>query len=319
MTNYALVKLKPVCPGDRTYSVASDVSWGLDRFGRAIVRYLERPARGYEPFFPSDTDKLRRLLRPGDVLLVEGNSHLAGVIKYLTHSTWSHAALFVGPIASKTTADGESHVLVESNIGEGVVSTALSRYARFHTRICRPIGLDPEDLEKVCAYVISRMGLNYDLRNFVDLGRYLVPLPVPQRWRRRMVALGSGSPTKFICSALIASAFQSVRYPILPKITELGSKAARREILAIRQSTFYMPRDFDISPYFVVIKPTIEIGFDYKKLHWADLPKSPAPNTFFSSAQSRRSGAIDQIRADDQPSKPRGHSVWACCSPPLTR
>jgi hypothetical protein len=118
---------------------------------------------------------------------------------------------------------------------------------------------------------------------------------------------------------LIASAFQSVRYPILPKITELGSRAARREILAIRQSTLYMPRDFDISPYFVVIKPTIEFGFDYKKLHWADLPKLPAPNTFFSSAQLRRSGAIDQIRADDQPSKPRGHSVWACCSPPLTR
>lgn len=128
--------------------------------------------------------------------MVEGNSHLAGVIKYLTHSTWSHAALFVGPITSKTTADGEFHVLVESNIGEGVVSTALSRYARFHTRICRPIGLDPEDLEKVCAYVISSMGLNYDLRNFVDLGRYLVPLPVPQRWRRRMVALGSGSPNQ---------------------------------------------------------------------------------------------------------------------------
>jgi hypothetical protein len=91
-----------------------------------------------------------------------------------------------------------------------------------------------------------------------------------------MVALGSGGPTKFICSALIACAFQAVRYPILPKITELGSKAARREILAIRQPTLYMPRDFDISPYFAVVKPTIELGFDYKSLHWVDLPKFPA-------------------------------------------
>ena len=128
----------------------------------------------------------------------------------------------------------------------------------------------------VCTYATDRIGLTYDLRNILDLGRYLIPLPVPQRWRRRMVALGSGGPTKFICSALIASAFQAVRYPILPKTTELGSKAARREILAIRQSTLYMPRDFDLSPYFAVVKPTIELGFDYKCLHWIDLPKSPA-------------------------------------------
>jgi hypothetical protein len=264
------------------------VTRGLHSVGRTIVRYLERPARGYEPFFPSDIERLRRLLRPGDVLLVEGNSHLAGVIKYLTHSTWSHAALCVGPIVGMATPHGEPHVLVESNIGEGVISAPLSRYARVHTRICRPIGLSTEDLEEVCNYAIKRIGLNYDLRNFIDLGRYLIPLPVPQRWRRRMVALGSGSPTKFICSALIASAFQSVRYPILPKITDLGSRAARREILAIRQSTLYMPRDFDISPYFAVIKPTIEFGFDYKALHWVDLPILSVPEVH------ARKGSFDE-------------------------
>jgi len=262
------------------------MSLRLHTLGRAVVRYLEQPARGYEPFFPDNMDIVRRLLRPGDVLLIEGNSHLAGVIKYLTHSTWSHAALYVGPIKGKTTPDGEPHVLVESNIGEGVVSVALSRYAQFHTRICRPIGLSPEDLDKVCAHAVNRIGLSYDLRNFLDLGRYLIPLPVPQRWRRRMVALGSGSPTRFICSALIASAFQSVRYPILPKITELRSKAARREILAIRQSTLYMPRDFDLSPYFAIVKPTIETGFDYKNLHWADLPKLLTSNARSRAAKS---------------------------------
>jgi len=89
------------------------------------------------------------------------------------------------------------------------------------------------------------------------------------------LALGSGNPTKFICSALIAKAFQAVRYPILPKVTQLGSKAARREVLPIRQSSLYMPRDFDISPYFAIVKPTIETGFDYKQLHWVDLPALP--------------------------------------------
>src|SRR5262249_37515154 len=102
------------------------------------------------------------------------------------------------------------------------------------------------------------------------------PLPVPQRWRRRLMSLGSGHPTRIICSALIAQAFESVRYPILPKVTVLDSKAARREILEIRHSSLYAPRDFDISPYFTVVKPTIECGFDYRAVHWADLPIPPA-------------------------------------------
>jgi hypothetical protein len=103
--------------------------------------------------------------------------------------------------------------------------------------------------------------------------RFLIPLPVPQRWRRRMIAFGSGDPTKIICSALIAQAFDAVRYPILPKITRAASRKARREILHIRDSSLYMPRDFDISPYFEIVKPTIVNGFDYTALHWADKQK----------------------------------------------
>ena len=87
-----------------------------------------------------------------------------------------------------------------------------------------------------------------------------------------MMALGSGHPTRIICSALIAQAFEAVRYPILPKITRLDSEAARREILEIRHSSLYAPRDFDISPYFEVVKPTIVRGFDYKRIAWADVP-----------------------------------------------
>jgi hypothetical protein len=88
-----------------------------------------------------------------------------------------------------------------------------------------------------------------------------------------MIAFGSGDPTKIICSALIAQAFDAVRYPILPKITRAGSRQARREILHIRDSSLYMPRDFDISPYFEIVKPTIVQGFDYTALHWADKQK----------------------------------------------
>ncbi|SRR5581483_7963972 len=68
----------------------------LDRLGRRIAGRLQAPCRGYEPFTPSDPITLSRILRPADILLVEGNQKLATAIKYLTQSTWSHAALYVG-------------------------------------------------------------------------------------------------------------------------------------------------------------------------------------------------------------------------------
>jgi len=250
------------------------MNWMLNGVGRRIARYLQDPEEGYEPFTPSSPEALRAVLRPGDVLLVEGNNRIAGVIKYLTQSTWSHAALYVGPIGERTTEDGEPLMLVEANLGEGVVGAPLSKYQQFHTRICRPIGLTPDDCARVCTYAAERIGFDYDVKNIFDLLRYLFPMPVPQRWRRRMMTLGSGHPTRIICSALIAQAFEHVRYPILPKITRLESEAARREILEIRHSSLYAPRDFDISPYFQLVKPTVESGFDYRRMAWADLPET---------------------------------------------
>ena len=248
------------------------MGWVFNRIGHWIARYLETPAAGYEPFTPSEPDALRDSLRPGDVLLVEGNNHIAGVIKYLTQSTWSHSALFVGPVDGAKTEEGEPHVLIEANIGEGVVSAPLSKYYPHHTRICRPIGLTAGDLDRVCVYAVERIGFDYDLKNIIDLLRFLLPLPLPQRWRRSMISLGSGDPTRMICSALIAQAFEVVRYPILPKITRIENKAVRRHLLEIRHSSLYTPRDFDISPYFEVVKPTLVKGFNYKKMHWVDLP-----------------------------------------------
>jgi Permuted papain-like amidase enzyme, YaeF/YiiX, C92 family len=256
----------------------------LDGIGRLIARHLQEPLHGYQPFTPSDPEALRQSLEPGDVLLVEGNNRIAGVIKYLTQSTWSHSALYVGPIEGCTTADGEPHVLIEANVGEGVVTAPLSKYVCYHTRICRPVGLTGADCAAVCAYAVARVGFAYDLKNIIDLLRYLFPLPIPQRWRRRMIALGSGDPSRLICSALIADAFSVVRYPILPKITLARSLQALEQILEIRHSSLYCPRDFDISPYFNVVKPTIRQGFNYKTLHWADLPYS-------AEDEARRSGA----------------------------
>ena len=68
----------------------------------------------------------------------------------------------------------------------------------------------------------------------------------------------------------IAQAFQLVAYPILPVIkseTVAGSHYTR-ECLHIRHHSLFAPRDFDVSPYFEIIKPTITEGFDYKELNW---------------------------------------------------
>src|SRR5262245_14988334 len=96
--------------------------------GQRIVRYLEQPSAGYEPFTASDPAALAKVLQPGDVILVEGNSRISGVIKYLTQSTWSHSALYVGDRLGISEEDGEPHVLVEAQLGEGVISAPLSKY-----------------------------------------------------------------------------------------------------------------------------------------------------------------------------------------------
>ncbi|GIL02297.1 MAG: hypothetical protein BroJett030_21960 [Alphaproteobacteria bacterium] len=248
----------------------------LDRVGHLLANKLVKQSSGYEPYTPSDYDTLWATLKPGDVLLVEGNQLISATIKYLTQSTWSHAALYVGHSLPKPADGGERPRLIEVNIGEGCVAVPLSRYASYNTRICRPVGLTEEDRRKVVDFMVSKIGVQYDLRNIVDLLRYFFPTPpVPVRWRRRMIAFGSGDPTRAICSSLIAQAYQSVGYPILPEITlapgraHAESRYSRAEIMHIRHHSLFAPRDFDLSPYFEVVKPTIIHGFDYRRIKWS--------------------------------------------------
>ena len=79
-----------------------------------------------------------------------------------------------------------------------------------------------------------------------------------------MIALGSGEPSQAICSTLIARAFQSVSYPILPDVTVEN----QREVLHIRHHSLFTPRDFDVSPYFDIVKPLILKKPNYKSFNW---------------------------------------------------
>lgn len=249
--------------------------WVSDKLMSWLVRYLTAPSARYEAFSFQEPDVLAAYLRPGDVLLVEGNQRFSVAVKYLTQSTWSHAALFVGNAVGTSGSGTEENVLVEADLEHGVIAVPLVKYRRLNTRICRPVGVTADDRERLLKFVLDRIGMAYDLKNVFDLARYLLPTPpVPIRWRRRMLALGSGEPTRIICSTMIALAFQSIGYPILPyvrrekKYSEPEQRYTELEILHIRHHSLFTPRDFDVSPYFRVVKPTIEQDFDYKELEW---------------------------------------------------
>lgn len=230
-----------------------------------------------------DFELLKSALRPGDVLLVEGDTRVSVAIKYLTQSTWSHSALYVGNNVPESSgqATGE-HMLIEADLNDGIRAVPLSDYRHLHTRICRPVGLEPEAIERMIRYAVGRLGQKYDLRNVFDLLRYLAPTPpIPTRFRRRMLVLGSGDPTRAICSTLIAEAFQQVWYPVLPEIELLPSDdpnclACKKEMFHIRSHSLYVPRDFDASPYFQIVKPTLETEFDYRSIHWVSARQKPS-------------------------------------------
>jgi len=248
----------------------------LEGVGARLARYLTKPRESGVHVATTRPDVLASTLRKGDVLLVEGTSRVSVAIKYLSQSTWSHATLYIGDALGSRKNDEAAKVLLEADVIEGVRAVPLTEYSGLHTRICRPVGLSQTDIDAVIAYAVDRIGHMYDLKNIIDLVRYLIRTPpVPIQWRRRLISLGSGDPTRAICSTLIAQAFQSIRYPILPEVVNEPSDDpacadCNREILHIRHHSLFTPRDFDVSPYFQIIKPVIEHGFDRHRLTWDD-------------------------------------------------
>ena len=248
----------------------------MRRLADWVGDFLSRPLRDFDPPAAYSAAQLTAVLQPGDVLLVEGNLRISSLIKVITRSTWSHGALYVGPQAGGDPDDPPC--LVEAELGEGVILSPLSKYATFHTRICRAIRLKPDDRERIVQHALSRVGHGYDFKNVVDLARLrLARDSITAIVKRGLNALGSGEPTRAICSTLIAQAFQSVRYPILPTRRRVpcgGAAGAEpddcfEDAWEHRHFSHFTPGDFDISPYFTVVKPPPPDDFDYTRLNWA--------------------------------------------------
>jgi Permuted papain-like amidase enzyme, YaeF/YiiX, C92 family len=287
----------------RTYN---PIRWLRRKFAEAAVRILTKPLRSYQLSIPNDMANLKRHIRKGDVILVEGNERISECIKYLTQSSWSHSALYVGdePLRRQPERRAEfieqhgedaEHLLVEALVESGVVLTALDKYRDFNIRVCRPYNLSSGDLGEVLDEALRSVGDKYDIKNVLDLARYFLPVSlVPASLRRQALNFGSGQPTQVICSSLIASCFHRVRFPVVPRFEQLpepsparrgrlwplaGRADARRYgVLREVSPTLITPRDFDLSPYFEIIKFNVIEGmrFDYHKIMWADETPPPA-------------------------------------------
>ncbi len=229
----------------------------------------------------SHFERIRYEIKPCDVILVEGRSRISEVIKIITQSAWSHAVLYIGrlhdiedpkfraKVADQFGDAPDTQLIVESLLGFGAVVRPLSNYENDHLRICRPKGLSYKDSQQAINFSISRLGLEYDFRQILDLARFLFPWTIlPRRWRSSLFEHNAGRQTRTVCSSLIAEAFAYVQFPILPLVRQNKENEVH---LFQRNPKLCTPKDFDYSPYFEIIKyPFIDCGDygTYRLLPW---------------------------------------------------
>src|SRR5258708_35543514 len=130
------------------------ISWLLVRMSDWLVGLHTKPIKSYALHIPTDIAATKRHIRKGAVILVEGNERISECIKYLTQSSWSHSALYVGdePIrrnpemkAPLVARFGEeaNFLLVEAIVEAGVALSPLSKYTPANPPVRRPLHAHP--------------------------------------------------------------------------------------------------------------------------------------------------------------------------------
>src|SRR5258708_1107020 len=77
---------------------------------------IDQPVRHYSPATNADPQSLSAMLHHGDVLLTEGNTRVAALVKRITRSTWSHVSMYVGPLEKGP----DPLCIVEADIAQGI-------------------------------------------------------------------------------------------------------------------------------------------------------------------------------------------------------
>ncbi len=284
----------------------------------ALTTLLTKPLCSYEQRIPNDLKNLKEHLQIGDVVLVEGDQRISQVIRYLTQSSWSHSALYIGdelrrfnPALANTLtgehADEARHLLIEAVEGQGVICSPIVKYVNHNLRVCRPHGLRREDLDRLILELVRQLGVPYSVRHIFDLARYLFPVSlIPRRFRRAALQYGGAVSQRVICSTLLARAFAHVGYPILPQVTIdatalphgwFGRLIGRngngtRALYHHENLALVSPRDFDLSPYFEIVKFNHLAGgkFDYRRIRWVPDDHAPIAVTRRRVSTARHTG-----------------------------
>lgn len=249
---------------------------------KKIYNWLVYEPPSVDPM-PIDFNRLRYEIRPGDVLLIEGRSRISRIIRRIIESPWTHAALYIGRLhdiedenlqvmirSHLPDVKENTRLVIEDTLDKGTAVVPLTFYRHHHIRICRPSGITPEDIQRVINYTIRALGQPYNVRQLLDLARFLLPWSLlPRRWGSSLFRTSTGQPESGVCSSLIAEAFASVQFPILPYT--LPDEENGYEVFQ-RNPYLFTPKDFDFSPYFEIIKyPLFNLHEPlpyYRRLPW---------------------------------------------------
>lgn len=206
----------------------------------ALTLYLSKPVRRKGTSGTADLQSLAAVLLPGDVLLTDGNTRAAAIVRRATKSTWAHVALFVGALEEGP----DPRCIVEADFVAGVRAVRLSELKARHLHVLRPTPLTDEDRRRLADWVVSRIGDKYDLAHAWALGTRLLRLPLPSRLSRPP-GNAAEMTRRFICSSLLAQAFLLVGYPIIPT-RHCISNAASGDLRHLTPSDFENASIFEV-------------------------------------------------------------------------
>src|SRR5688500_17772457 len=85
------------------------------RLLNALAAYLSQPVKRHNSSSTRNPQDLASVLQHGDVLLIDGDTRIAALVRRVTRSPWSHVAMYVGPLEPGP----DPRCIVEADVAAG--------------------------------------------------------------------------------------------------------------------------------------------------------------------------------------------------------